>query len=197
MTLPKLSAMALLLCLAACVPAGGSYLSAEHPDATYMQEGCYGTSGPAHITFIPYHGAYLSLALYPYWREAVFGIHLPEGHTAQLLGQDIEVASTRRALVPVGHGRRGGMPYSFKSADPFGKEDYFGPLTGATGAVRFTIGSSEITYKWYEFSAKPIESMPESGTVILPALRVDDTDYPPLSLPFRKKTYFQISGFNC
>jgi hypothetical protein len=197
MTRPLLPALAFLLCLSACVPTGGSYLRAEHPDASYLQDSCYGSSGPALITFLPYHGAYLSLALHPYWRQAVFGIHLPAGHTAQLLEKEIAVAETRIALTPIRHGQRGnGAPYLFRSTDPMGKEDYFGSLTGDTQKVEFMIGSSQTAYKWYEFSAKPV-TIPDSGTVVLPALRIDGTDYPALSLPFGKKSYVGISAFNC
>lgn len=197
MTRHRLFCFMLLLATAGCIPTGGSYLRVEHPEATYMQEGCYGTSGPAHITFIPYHGAYLSLALYPYWQSATFGIHLPDGHTAQLLEKSIEVASQRTPLVPVRHGRRGSMPYAFKSSDPIGKEDYFGILTGKTEEVRFAIGSSKTAYKWYEFEAAIRRDTPESGSVILPPLRVDGADYPALTLQIQRSSYVELGPFNC
>jgi hypothetical protein len=79
----------LLLFLQGClVPSGGSYNRVEHDEGKYLGENCSGTVGAPSLMYFPLHGIYLSLKMRELNKEVLFGIHIPEGKSAQF--SDVE-----------------------------------------------------------------------------------------------------------
>ncbi|HXU76781.1 MAG TPA: hypothetical protein VN794_09440 [Methylomirabilota bacterium] len=171
-----------------------------------------GRRGTPRIAFFPYKEIYRSTTFYEAMSprayvksELIIGIHLPRGQTTQLMGDEIEVkvdspnsrTVTKVPLLPVPHARLGQYPpYQFQYPDPYGKEDFFGVLSGQTGEVTFKlIGSPITTYKWYEFSAKFDPAGVASGSVRFPRLKVNGVEVDGPELPFSKVHYSEIARY--
>lgn len=193
-----LIALATVLLTTACFPAGGSYLRIEQPDATYLSDSCYGKVGAPRTAYFPYHGIYLSAGLHERERAVMIGLHVPHGHTAQLLSRDIAIGDIRTNLKAARNSRySGNKPYPFRNREQLDDLDFFAPVTGETFVVTFMIGSSIDAYKWHELEAKADYDLPSSGTLTFPAIRIDGTEYPGPVLRFRQSAYVDIAPLNC
>ena len=82
--------ISLLFCstlLSACFPMSTTYERIDAPDAKYYKSICRGTVGPPSTVYYPFHGIYISLD----YRFTTFGLHIPEGMTAQLTDNKLTV----------------------------------------------------------------------------------------------------------
>ena len=82
------SALALLVG-SGCAPIWGTYTRIEVPDAKYFGRSCGGSVGPKSVAYFPYHGIFLSIDIDSSIR---FGINVPSGMTAELLGRTIHIS---------------------------------------------------------------------------------------------------------
>jgi hypothetical protein len=205
------------LMLTACVPWTESYTRIEREGGTYIHEACHGGVGAPVTVFFPYNGIYLSAVIarsamdtpgIPGEIMVMVGIHVPEGQKVQLTGKSLQITyfsgntavSTLSPLRPTKQDKyyAGAIPYSFNYPDPFGKEDYFGVLTGGTHETRFFLGGApREAYKWYMFSATIDSNKTEKGSIAFPAMRINGQEVPGPRLPFRKARWFGIMPINC
>ena len=205
------SALALLVG-SGCAPIWGTYTRIEVPDAKYFGRKCGGSVGPKSVAYFPYHGIFLSIDIDSSIR---FGINVPSGMTAELLGRTIHISGRtesgpiefKATMVPTtttgifGSAKRPeSMPFFTRGyRDPAANS--FGPFKGETSKEK------DNQHIWYMFSAFDESETPRrlvqvprglvSGTIELPTLAVNGQRFGPQKLPFSRDSYFDISPVNC
>jgi hypothetical protein len=197
----------LLTSLFGCVPYSETYYRLDRSDARYFGGSCLGGVGPPSIAYFPYEGIYLSAAVGEIRKAILVGVHVPAGQKVQLLTRSVVVTyeppskdtSTPLELKPAP--RRGGTPdpREFRYIeDPYGKEDFFGLLSGETRKVY--VGRSEtdqIAYKTYQYIADFQDDQVERGAITFPTFRINGKDFEGPRLPFRRSTHVGLLAINC
>ncbi len=188
--------MAAGLALSGCVPLMHSYYKAEYPGATYFGEACLGVAGAPSVAYFPYEGIFLSVAVVADEPATIIvGFHIPAGNRMQILEKSVAISYgttqpiTMEKIWPTD--LRGGNPdpEEFREIpSTYGKEDYFGELTGET------MGTA---YKTYLFKANFDETKANAGTIGFPEFRINGKIYKGPVVPFKKSTSFEISPINC
>jgi hypothetical protein len=183
--------------LASCTVGFWNYQRIEAPEADHLQARCQGKSGPPELTYYPFHGIFISLALDP----LQLGLHVPRGMTAALDGNSLLISgpdgSGRTLSVRLKAARHQVMadddPAAFSVApDPYTAPDGFGSLQG---------GSRDGFAVWYLFdedvgarapdAPDPAEFLDhlKSGTLQLPAITLNGRTWPAQVLPFTRTSY--------
>lgn len=194
-----------LLCsilLTACFPMSTTYEHIDAPDAKYFKSICHATIGPPSTVYYPYHGIYISLN----FTFTSFGLHIPEGMTAQLNDNTINVNGISHSgpvqriihfkAFPQGAGGNNDPP-EFAVRAPYTSRDALGPFEGRSVGDR---------YVYYFFNGvdddhpNRMVSLPidlTEGTIELPSMTINGQRYERQILPFKQTKYFEISPVNC
>jgi len=198
----------LLLFAHGCAPISGNYNRIEAPDAVYFGRSCGGSVAPQSIVYFPYHGIFISMGMSPWIR---FGIHLPAGTTAEVLGRTVRIYGETDAgpvhfmaqIKPTSIGSFGSSnPPEFMAfyAETYKNvvENYFGPFDGASKGDR---------HIWHLFSAFDESQSPRrlivvppglvGGILELPALSVNGQKFDPVKLRFNRDSYRALAPINC
>lgn len=205
----------LILLMPGCVPLLGfvvTYDRVEAPtDPPEYRQGATETSGrcpgvPVGSNF-PFNGVYLSAMISGYgviWiqenyenRKLLFGIYIPEGHQAHLLGKEVTVLFKNDNIMD-------SVVIFLKPKMNKSGDDYFGVLNGHTDTSKIneTLHSDRMlrhtspywAYKSYWFSAD-FGSLPHEGNIALPSIQIDGKTYEGPILPFRDS--IGMIPFNC
>jgi hypothetical protein len=159
-----------------------------------------GAADAPSIAYFPYKGIFLSADIRDEQHSVVIGFHIPAGNSMQILNHSIAISYdkarsvTKAELNPVDI--RSGPWEFWMVPSPFGKEDYFGKLTGETKIKRFLLAPNRDSYKTYLFDAS-LEIKAETGTIRFPEVRINDKIYNGPVVHFKKSTDFELSPLNC
>lgn len=181
-----------------------NYYQTEYPGAKKFGISCHGGAGTPSLTYFPFNGIFLSVAVAVEGPNTVIvGLHIPKTNRVQILRKSLVIINGRNVdgapveLKPVDLRRGTADPPEFRMVtSPFGYEDYFGELVGETG-FKDSIFGATTGYKTYRFKGTFDGTLSDSGTLNLPDLKIDGTVYRGPEIPFRKSTNFEMGPINC
>ena len=180
-----------------------TYERIDAPDAARFKAVCRGTVGPPSTVYYPFHGIFISLN----FSSTEFGLHIPEGVTAQLNGDKIQIVgfsnsgqvkqTVRIKAFKQGSSGTGDPPEFLALADPYTSPDDLGPFLGSSIGNRYV-------YHFFmgvdEDHAGRTVSLPFDllyGTIELPSMTINGQRYEPQILTFKQTNYFEMSSINC
>jgi hypothetical protein len=206
------SSFLMLLSMSGCAYMSGTYGRLEAPNAVYFGRHCWGTIDPKSVIYYPFHGILISVDIDGAIR---FGIHLPAGTTAEVVGRTIRIVG-RTEVTPIDFTAQIQPTTigSFGSVDPWEFRAFFrGPRSNSPPAQQplsfgpFEGASKDGRHIWYLFSSFDESQTPPrftrvptglvEGTVELPALSINGQRHPPQTLRVRQSTYGGVFPINC
>jgi len=198
-----------LALLSACIPMVESYYRLDREGSKYFGEICVSTVGTPSIIYFPFEEIFLFASVDQKPHLAELGIQVPLGHVVQVLDKSITIAyelngQIESVPVPLQPARLPRDKYNpvrdSAPTDPYGKEDYFGVLTGDTATIKwpflFVFEGESVGHKTYLFHAE-FQRRSEAGSITFPTMRIDGRLFPGPRLPFKKDTRVSIYPLNC
>ncbi len=165
--------MASSLALSACTVGFWNYQEITAPDAEYVQVNCNGSNGPPKLAYYPFHGIFIGIAVGP----LDLRLRTPRGVHAHLDGDSVVVS---------GHNDKGNLDVTMKLKTATQASD-----AGSLAEMRFEERHDTGWQPGVPTSDALVDTM-TTGTITLPAITIDNSNWPAQTLPFARKAYSEI-----
>jgi hypothetical protein len=165
------------LALAGCTVGFWNYQQITAPEAQYVQLNCNGSDGPPKLAYYPFHEIYIGVAIGP----LDLRLRTPRGVHAHLDGDSVVVS---------GHTDKGDRVVTMKLKTAKESSD-----AGSLAEMRFEERHDSGWQPGVPTSDAQIDTM-STGTILLPAITIDNTTWPAQTLPFTRKIYTQVMKAN-
>lgn len=198
----KIGILAFSLSLTGCVPHVYKYFQLDYKAARQTRECIEGKLASPGLTFIRFHEIRIIAMLKPDYLE--IGFQVPAGQSIQLKdhvvvlnsGDEDSGAVESPSLIPVSKDYLRNLDALAwnKDLDPFGREDYFGPLEGASSVKRGPFRTTQVD-KTYLFVARFHNDLPNKGVIKLPDMLINGHETGGAAIPFKRTSLLQ--GDSC
>jgi hypothetical protein len=165
------------LALSGCTVGFWSYQQIAAPEAQYVQVNCNGRDGPPKLAYYPFHEIFIGVAVDP----LDLRLRTPRGIHAHLDGDTVVVS---------GHTDKGNLEVTLKLKTAAQASD-----AGSLAEMRFEERHDSSWAPGVPTSDAQIDTM-TTGTILIPAITIDNTNWPAQSLPFTRKVYSQVMQAN-
>jgi hypothetical protein len=161
------------LALSGCTVGFWSYQQITAPEAEYVQVNCNGQEGPPKLAYYPFHGIFIGVAIGP----LDLRLRTPRGVHAHLDGDTVVVS---------GHTDKGNLDVTMKLKTAKQSSD-----AGSLAEMRFEERHDTGWQPGVPTSDAQIDAM-TMGTILLPAITIDNMTWPAQTLPFTRKVFSEL-----
>lgn len=161
------------LVLSGCTVGFWNYQQITAPDVQYVQLNCNGHDGPPKLAYYPFHEIFIGIAVDP----LDLRLRTPRGVHAHLDGDSVVVS---------GHTDKGSLDLTLKLKTAAQASD-----AGSLAEMRFEERHEGSWIAGAPSSDARIDTM-TAGTIRLPPITIDNTNWPAQTLPFTRKVYSQL-----